>query len=47
MREIAGVIALVISIILIVFSEEFRDILKVGTLLFIAHIVFEIYKVIK
>lgn len=47
MREIAGVIAIIMITILLILSEEFRDLIKVGALLFIAHLVFEIYKVIK
>jgi hypothetical protein len=47
MREIAGVIAIIMVTILLILSEEFRDLIKVGALLFIAHLVFEIYKVIK
>jgi len=47
MREIAGIIAIVISIILLVMSEQFRDLIKVGTLLFIAHIVYQIWEVLK
>ena len=47
MREIAGVIAIVMVIILLVISEQFRDLVKIGTLLFIAHMIFEIWKLLK
>ena len=47
MREIAGVIAIIITIILIFFSEEFRDITKIGLLVYIGYILTELYKAVK
>jgi hypothetical protein len=47
MREVAGIIAIIMVTILLILSEEFRDLVKVGTLLFITHMVYEIWKILK
>ena len=47
MKEIAGVIAIIMVIIMIMISEQFRELIKVGILLFIAHMIFEIWKLLK
>lgn len=46
MREIAKVLAIIIIVILIIDSEQFRDIIKVGFLMYISYILFHIYKVL-
>lgn len=46
MREIAKVLAIIIIIILVIDSEQFRDIIKVGFLMYISYILFHIYKVL-
>lgn len=46
MREIAKVLAIIIIIILVIDSEQFRDIIKVGFLMYISYVLFHIYKVL-
>ena len=46
MREIVKVLAIIIIIILVIDSEQFRDIIKVGFLMYISYILFHIYKVL-
>ena len=46
MQEIAKVLAIIIIIILVIDSEQFRDIIKVGFLMYISYILFHIYKVL-
>lgn len=46
MREIAKVLAIIIIMILVIDSEQFRDIIKVGFLMYISYVLFHIYKVL-
>ena len=46
MREIAKVLAIIIIIILVIDSEQFRDIIKVGFLMYMSYVLFHIYKVL-
>ena len=46
MQEIAKVLAIIIIIILVIDSEQFRDIIKVGFLMYISYVLFHIYKVL-
>ena len=47
MKEIAGVIAFIFTIVLLFSSEELRDLVKIGLLAYIGYIIFEIWKIIK
>lgn len=46
MQEIAKVLAIIMTVILIMVSEQFRDIVKIGFLMYISYILFHIYKVL-
>lgn len=46
MQEIAKVLAIIMTVILIMVSEQFRDIIKIGFLMYISYILFHIYKVL-
>ena len=47
MQEIARVIAIIMIIILLLISEEFRDFTKVGLLIYICYLLTEIVKILK
>lgn len=47
MREIAGVIGLIMALILICSSEQFRDIVKIGLLGYISYNLYELIKILK
>ena len=46
MQEIAKVLAIIMTVILVMISEQFRDIIKIGFLMYISYILFHIYKVL-
>ena len=47
MREIVGVIGLIITLILICSSEQIRDVVKIGLLGYISYNLYEIVRILK
>ena len=47
MKEIAGTLAIIFTLILLFSSEELRDITKIGLLIYIGYTLCEIWKILK